>query len=288
MRKAIFINKEFFKKLAVFVLAASALLCGCGNNSKKVSGHVKSKKPVKKNDKYSGMVYIPPGEFTMGTDPNTEKEYAASLGFMNAPYSNETPQRNIYLKEFYIDKYEVTIGQYAEFAEAVGTFLPEPLQGLDVEKYKNYPVSCVTWQNAADYALWAKKRLPTEAQWEKAARGTDGRRYPWGNKLDESQGNFSKKGVFPVGSYKEDVSPYGVHGMAGSLDEWVSNWYVPYPGGEKDDEAYGVTSKVYRGGSWGGLTGHLELFEYFSRTAYRGYEDPEIVSNLRGFRCVRD
>ncbi len=272
-------------------LIISAVFAGCGKGNEKKnampSGTKRAKKSRKQQEsKYPGMVYIPAGEFTMGTDPEKELRYDSSLGFMEEPYTNEIPQRKVYLGAYYIDRYEVTIGQYAEFTRATGREMPEALESIDLEHFKDYPVSCVTWQDAADYATWAHKRLPTEAEWEKAARGTDGRRYPWGNGFDESKANFSKRGLFPVGHFKSDVSPYGVYDMAGSLDEWVEDWYVPYPGNTKKDPNYGIESKVYRGGSWGGLSGHLELFEYFTRTAFRGYEEPDVVSNLKGFRCV--
>jgi len=275
------------------------MLLGCGGandssqNADSPTSEIRKKDAVKLDPgKYPGMVYIPPGEFTMGTNPKQEKAYPASLGFTNAPYHNESPARKVYLDGFYIDKYEVTIGEYAKFVESTGREFPEPIQGLNIDKYKNYPMSCVTWYDASDYAKWANKLLPTEAEWEKAARGTDGRRYPWGNKIDPKKANFSKKGIFPVGTYKEDVSFYGVQGMGGSLDEWVREWFMPYPGhGKKcveDDGDFGKEYKVYRGGSWGGLEGHLLLFEYTARTAYRGYEAPYAVSNTGGFRCVRE
>jgi len=204
------------------------MLLGCGGandssqNADSPTSEIRKKDAVKLDPgKYPGMVYIPPGEFTMGTNPKQEKAYPASLGFTNAPYHNESPARKVYLDGFYIDKYEVTIGEYAKFVESTGREFPEPIQGLNIDKYKNYPMSCVTWYDASDYAKWANKLLPTEAEWEKAARGTDGRRYPWGNKIDPKKANFSKKGIFPVGTYKEDVSFYGVQGMGGSLDEWV-------------------------------------------------------------------
>jgi len=283
------IRKEKFLLFVCFFLGV-LIFAGCGENEK-VTSVVENKQDAHVDpNKYPGMVYIPAGEFIMGTDPKKEKDYSPSLGFTNNPYHDEVPERKLYLKGFYIDKYEVTMGQYAEFTKATGTEFPEAIEKLDIEKYKNYPVSCVTWYDAAEYAQWANKKLPTEAQWEKAARGTGRRRYPWGNKIKKTSGNFSRKGIFPVGTYKDDVSPYGVYGMAGSLDEWVVNWYKPYPGHNKDcvedDSDFGESYKVYRGGSWGGQEGHLHLFEYTSRVSHRGYENPYVVSNTSGFRCV--
>ncbi len=279
-----------------FVVGIASLGCG-KKEEQKTSNKLEKVKVIVDNkhhdpNKYQDMVYIPQGSFIMGANPKAEKDYPASLGFINRPYHNEIPQREIYLKGYYIDKYEVTIGQYAEFAEKTGIGMPEPLEDIDIKKFKNYPMSCITWYEAEKYAKWVNKRLPTEAEWEKAARGTDGRRYPWGNEFDREKANFSKKGVFPVGQYKTDVSPYGVYGMAGSVDEWVSDWYEPYPGHDKncveDHDEFGGKNKIYRGGSWGGLEGHLILFEYISRNSYRGYEAPDAMSNTGGFRCVRD
>ncbi len=239
--------------------------------------------------KYPGMVYIPPGEFIRGTDAKEEESYPETYGFLEIPYEDEGPRKKINLDGYYIDKYEVTIGEYAKFVKATGR---RPLAAwvnmkLDIHRYRRYPVSYVNWDDAKAYAKWAGKKLPTEAQWEKAARGVDGRRYPWGNEFDEKKGNFSKKGSMPVGYCKEDVSPFGVYDMGGNVSEWTREYLKPYKGNPSPYRSiYKEKLVSYRGGSWGGLGGHYYLFPFFARSAFRGTESPNMRTSLLGFRCV--
>lgn len=240
------------------------------------------------------MVAVPAGEFMRGsTDDEIARVVSISPEYTQASWcDSEKPQQSIYLDGYWIYKYEVTVAQYRKFCKATGGAMPDP---PSIGWRDDRPVTGVTWQDAADYAKWAGASLPTEAQWEKAARGTDGRIYPWGSSWDASRCANSVKreldGPSAVGRYPKGVSPYGCYDMAGNAMEWCADWY------DEDETYYATapasnpkgplegTSRVLRGGSWDYYSASPLVF----RCAARGGADPDKgdLSGSQGFRCAK-
>ena len=228
------------------------------------------------------LVRVPAGEFLMGGDPSKAAD----------EFFNPLPQHPVTLSEFYIGKTEVTNAQYAAFVKATGRTAPDGWQnGIIPAGKENHPVVFVSWNDAMAFAQWLGEetgidfRLPTEAEWEKAARGTDGREYPWGGEFDAGKCNTVESGIrdtTPVGKYSPaGDSPYGVADMAGNVWEWTSSLYKPYPYDPKDGreapEAKG--SRVVRGGSW--LSDRAS-----AASAVRGRSSPDDRDYRYGFRVV--
>jgi len=213
-------------------------------------------------------VYIPGGEFILGSDNGLE---------------DETPQQEATLGGYNMDIYPVTNAEYKEFVEGTGHAAPRTWKdGNYPEGMADHPVIWVNWFDAQAYCEWAGKRLPTEFEWEKAARGEDGRMYPWGNTFDAAKCNSKEsgsKGTSPVGSYPAGASPYGVLDMAGNVWEWTADWYEPYRGSLYELSRYGETYKVLRGGSW--FDGQDAV-----RTTVRKSFDPNQGFSTIGFRCA--
>ena len=242
------------------------------------------------------MVLIPAGWFLMGSDKKADR----------LAYLPELPQRKVHLDAYEIDKFEVTTVQFLKFVLAMHR---SPLidwrydGGNFQETMANHPVMHVSWPDAEAYCAWAGKRLPTEAEWEKAARGEDGRIYPWGNQpAGLSRANFGRGGlsgpvrdrperlilyppIISVYKYENAVSPYGVFQLAGNVAEWVADWY--------DKDYYKIapeknprgpekgTQRAFRGGGWIDSTPSV-------RAAQRNGTDPNTKMNWMGFRCARD
>ncbi|MBI4400493.1 MAG: SUMF1/EgtB/PvdO family nonheme iron enzyme [Nitrospirae bacterium] len=233
-----------------------------------------------------GMVRVPAGWFRMGSDPHADPDAGPQ----------EQPQQWVYLDAFAIDRYEVSNVQYLRFVLATGAPWP-PYWKSDPfpDKMASHPVIGVSWEEADAYCRWAGKRLPTEAEWEKAARGTDGRLYPWGNQpAGWGRSNIahpgSKRGIkYPplanVDRYERGVSPYGAYQMAGNVAEWVADWFDPES--YQHETHYNPEGpvvgqeKVFRGGSW-------NEDPEVARSAGRGARAPDHRSYLIGFRCARD
>jgi formylglycine-generating enzyme required for sulfatase activity len=219
------------------------------------------------------MVEVPAGLFVMGSD---------------SADPDESPPHEVELPTFYIDRYEVTNGQFRAFVEATGYQTDAEKAGKrnwkDYSLGKaNHPVAKVSWNDAAAFCEWVGKRLPTEEEWEKAARGTDGRAYPWGNEFDASRANVKLtglRGTAAVGSFPAGASPYGAEDMSGNVWEWTASPYLGYPGSTYQDPHYGEELKVTRGGGW--FDDEQQV-----RTANRHAADPLTASDDIGFRCAQ-
>jgi formylglycine-generating enzyme required for sulfatase activity len=290
--------------LLCLAFAASAFAQGSPESADASTGM----KLLRTNDKGYGeylwlkdssvVIKIPAGKFTMGSPKGEGKD-------------SEQPQHDVYIGEFYMDKFEVTNRQYKRFCDATGRSYPldtgfaNGFVGMPsyFTAYPNYPVLKVSWTDAQAYATWAGKCLPTEAEWEKAARGTDGRKYPWGASEPDAGGIYRAsyapdssaedgyRFTAPVGSFPAGASPYGCLDMAGNVWEWCNDWYDPSyygrsatnnPQGPSDEsmKATSVSIRVMRGGGWGNEVVYL-------RCAYRFGGEPAGRYWFCGFRCAQ-
>ncbi len=225
------------------------------------------------------MALVPEGPFWMGMDEALVIE-------------DQAPRHEVWVDAFYIDVYEVTTDRYATFLQATNHSPPWLWRSVDLEIHDERPVIGVNWYDADAFCRWAGKRLPTEAEWEKAARGQDGRRYPWGDNVPTADlANFGVGARFsysqvltPVGRYKKSKSPYGIYEMAGNVWEWASDWYegAYYQTSPADNPRGPETGqlKVVRGGGWSELPNYLLTFGRFKMP-------PNTRNSYTGFRCAQ-
>jgi len=218
-----------------------------------------------------GMVYVPGGELMMGNE-------AGEL--------QERPAHKVAVKPFFIDRNEVTCEEYAKFIAATGHRAPPDwADGRYTDSSAQRPVTGVDWDDANAYAVWAGKRLPSEQEWEFASRGTDGRRYPWGNEWRPKQANDISSGLNQttnVGSFPSGASPFGANDLVGNAWEWTASDWIPYPGGTLPETKLPGPLKVIRGGNYSSN-------ENSATATFRvGYSARGIEYDSSSFRCAKD
>jgi formylglycine-generating enzyme required for sulfatase activity len=244
------------------------------------------------------MVKVPSGNFLMGS--LRDSGGLPGIDRNPEPEEDEFPQRTVFLPAYWIDRTQVTNEEYRRCVES-GACRPQTAGNLEYyteERFDRFPSIYVTWQDAKTYCEWLGKRLPTEAEWEKAARGTDGRIWPWGNRLQDDPtrpvqranvGDSNTNGLTPVGTFPAGASPYGAADMSGNVWEWINDWYQfdyyrtrpdpdTNPPGPSQEESNG--RKVVRGGTY-------RTVGVDARTAERNALDPSTAYDDVGFRCAR-
>ncbi len=268
-------------------MVLGTLSLGAAEPQAEKDGRTATGETKKKGPDGAPMILIPAGPFTMGS---------------NDGLPNERPERTITLDDYYIDQYEVTLGLYQKFLEAAKHNAPPTWDDEAASTVGDRPAIGMSWEDAAAYCQWVGKRLPTEAEWEKAARGTDGRRYPWGHMqpfvdiANYNRGLWVSEAVTLVavtsglegmsvrhGLKEGGKSPYGLYHMAGNAAEWVADWYdreYYQKGPEKNPTGPASgEKKVLRGGSWADLPTALRVTARFSA-------EPDFQDRTIGFRCA--
>lgn len=222
-----------------------------------------------------GMALIPAGPFQMGNNND----------FYDSDY-DEKPRHVVDLPPYFIDIYPVTNEDFKVFVDATGHQFPKYWSeaGNIPDGKEKHPVVGVTYIDVSAYATWKGGRLPTEQEWEKAARGTEGLRWPWGNTFDTAKANVGQRTTTPVGAYPDGRNAYGLYDMAGNVWEWTSTWYAPYPGSAPNRANMRFRNDTFlsvRGGSYGSDNGS-------ARGADRGIKKPMDPGPSLGFRVVKD
>ena len=278
-----FSNFSYNVLISIFILSITIIGCNSEDTTDSlIESNLLDENPIIDTDE---MVFIQAGEVTIGIDEKTEDTFG-----------NEVDQQSVFVKSFYIDKYEVTNGQYTEFLLDTGHRKPKFWDNPNLNA-QNQPVVGVNWEDAESYANWAGKRLPTDIEWEKAARGIDGRLYPWGNEYNTSFGNFDDNGnmdgkldgyalqTASIGTYPNGVSPFGIHDMAGNVWEWViatidDNKMMNLVN-EKNNITNGIVYTI-RGGSWTNGPGDTRTTVFYIYPAQCSDHSSSV-----GFRCVK-
>ena len=265
------------------------------------------------------LVYVPAGNFVMGSSPNLQADMLALCKNCDpASVTDQSPQRSISLGSFWMYRTEVTIGQFRKFVESENYVTSAEKKGssiifdtstnqyisrpgvswskpdgnlIDLHRYADFAVTQVSWEDARSYCSWAGSRLPTEAEWEKAARSVDGRFFPWGNDIPNNQYlNFDlvNDGPVKVMSYPAGITPFGAYDMAGNVWEWVNDRYAESYDPDETRNPTGARSgdgRVIRGGSW---ASELDIELVNIMTTFRAYARNDFTSPIIGFRCARD
>jgi sulfatase modifying factor 1 len=280
---------------SLFVIFIASQLFAQGNSQFKNSN----------GNKFNRMVLIPASTFQMGCDSSDMEELAKmgedvphmNLGHALWWFADETPKHMVHVDSFYIDAYEVTNEQFKKFVDATGYKAEGDWEKYATPDRMNHPVVNVTWNDASTFAKWAGKRLPTEAEWEYAAKGgTNFKWFWWGDKPDPTKANYRsqgesffagvwrllglrKIGTKPVGSY--GPNGFGLYDMIGNVSEWCQDIYKPYPGNNSDNDKFNKGLRVVRGGNWESPN------PVFIRIPNRHGVNPKSFSYNRGFRCVK-
>jgi formylglycine-generating enzyme required for sulfatase activity len=232
------------------------------------------------------LVLVPPGAFLLGSTEAQAEAAASRFELPRAWFALETPQHTVELPAYAIGRAPVTCAEYRAFVIATDHPTPPYWHGDEPPgELLDHPVVEVGWNDARTYCRWLSAatdrafRLPSEAEWEKAARGAGGRTFPWGDEWEAGVCNVGGTGTTPVGSYPRDLSPYGCVDMAGNVEEWTASRSAPYPGANQASpiEQY----VVIRGGRWDAGPG-------LARCARRYDPHPALSSAARGFRVVSD
>lgn len=249
------------------------------------------------NEKTADMQYPAYSKTSrLGSQPNTMVNISAGVFIMGSDnrLPDESPQHKVKLSDFFIDRYEVTNLQYKEFIAKTKRKSPTHFRNRTFPKGKSdHPVTYVSWFDAKAYCEWAGKRLPTEQEWEKAARGKDGYMFPWGNEFQTQYANtplrwqeLKQSGdTTPVGAFKLGRSPYGLYDMSGNVWEWVESSYHPHPGNKTPSENYGDRYKILKGGSWWDCS--FYKCGISAPTFNRSFFAPNVKNNSFGFRCAK-